>query len=229
MTSVVLTRSQFENDAFKKDLSSYNFTFVDLALIEYENLGLNKAVVAGFNNIIITSKYAAKILASRSKDLKPGVQFWVVGELSADILRTVGLNVEYQACDVENLISAIPQEIYVDCLYLSANEITSDLPCEIQRQIIYNVKYKQQLTDIQIELLNKGVDYILLYSVNAAKTFAKLIIDNDMQLKLQNATVITISASVAKEVLPYFKKIVYCEKGKHTKMIELLTSHAETS
>lgn len=229
MTLVVLTRSQFENDAFKRDLSSYNFTFIDLPLIEYENLELNEEAVADFNNIIITSKYAAKILALRSMYFKPGVRFWVVGELSADILRTARLNVKYQACDVKDLMSAIPQEIYVDCLYLSANEITSDLPDEIHRQIIYNVKYKHQLTDIQIESLNKGVDYILLYSVNAAKTFAKLMIDNDVQLKLQNATVISISADVAKVILPYFKKIIYCQRGKHTKMIELLISHAETS
>lgn len=229
MTSVVLTRSQLENEAFKQELNGYDFTFIDLPLIEYENLEFNKDTFESFSNIITTSKHAAKMAAFRCIDFKSNVRFWVVGVLSANILKAAGLNVEYEACNVEDLIHKLPQKICEDCLYLSANEITMDMPKRIKRQIIYNVKYKQQLACIEAKSLNERVNYILLYSVNTAKTFIKLVEQCGLQIKLQNATFITISAGVAKEILPYFKKIIYCEKGKHTKMIELLTSHAETS
>jgi|GEM_PF-887369 len=228
MTSVVLTRSQLENEAIKQELNSYNFSFIDLPLIEYKNLEFGSEAVEGFRNVIITSKHAAKMAAFRCNDFNH-VRFWVVGNLSASILKAAGLNVECEACDVKDLMQTIPQEIYESCIYLSANEITTEMPDKIKRQIIYNVKYKQQLIDIEAKSLNESIDYILLYSVNAAKTFMKLVIENGLQVKLQNATIITISAGIAKEVLPYFKKIIYCKKGKHTKMIGILTSHAETS
>lgn len=229
MISVLLTRSQFENDIFKGLLKSYDFSFLDCPLIEYSSVNITPEIIASFDNIIITSKYAANILAHNAHKFAPQARFWVVGKSSAEILRVLGLNIACVASDVDDLLSLMQESNYTSSVYLSSNEITCEMPELIKRHIIYNVKYKSQLTDIELRMLNNKIDYTMLYSVNTAKTFIKLLLSADLIEILKDMTVITISEKVAKEVLPYFKKIIYCEKGEHKKMIELLISHAETS
>lgn len=229
MISVLLTRSQFENEAFKKHLRSYDFSFFDCPLIEYSSVNILPAMIASFDNIIITSKYAASILARSPHEFASRARFWVVGESSAEILQTAGLNVACVANDVNDLLNLMKVDNYARSIYLSSNEITCEMPKLIKRHIIYNVKYKSQLTDLELKSLSNRIDYAILYSVNSAKTFIKLLLSANLTETLKDMTVITISEKVAKEVLPYFKKIIYCGKGEHKKMIELLISHAETS
>lgn len=226
MTTILLTRSVAENATLKEELRSYDFTYVDCPLIEYEDIGLPHEILKSYSHIIITSKYAAKILANHFNNIRTSFKFWIVGELSAEILLSSGLQVEYIADDVNDLIVNLPKYIYKDAIYLSANEITLELPLGLERYIIYNVKYRQDFTKREVELLNRGFDYIMLYSQNSATTLVKILQANNLYEKLQNATVIAISLKVAKEVLPYSKKIIYCEKGEHKKMTELLISHA---
>lgn len=229
MTSVLLTRSASENEGLKLELKRTDFNLIDCPLIEYENIELQFNEIKNYNNIIITSKHAAKILTKYCKDFSKDASFHVVGELSAEILQSAGLKVVSTSVDVDDLIGQIPESIFSEAIYLSSNKITQELPTEIKRQIIYRVKYKSALSSREIELLNQGVDYILLYSQNSAKKLMNLLKAESLIKTLQNTTILAISVKVAKEVLPYFEKIIYCEKGEHKKMIGLLISHAAKS
>ena len=229
MISVLLTRSKFENDIFKKQLENCGFTFLDCPLIEYSYENISPEILTKFDNIVITSKYAAKILAREAHKFAPKARFWVVGESSAEILQAADLNVACTANDVDDLLSLMQVSNYSRSIYLSSSEITHEMPELIERHIIYNVKYKSQLTDLELKFLDSKIECVMLYSVNSAKTFIKLLLSANLIETLKDMTVLTISEKVAKEVLPYFKKIIYCERGEHKKMIELLISHAETS
>ena len=229
MTSVLLTRGAAENESLKLELAGKDFDFIDCPLIEYEDAEIVFDEICKYSNIIITSKHAAKILAKHRESFENHTRFFVVGELSAEILRSSGLDIACVGVDVDDLIVQIPENLQKDAIYLSSNEITQELPKLIKRHVIYKVKYKSVLNSKEIELLNNKVDYILLYSQNSAKTLMKLLEAENLIKTLQNTTILAISTKVAKEVLPYFKKIIYCEKGEHKKMIELLLSHAAKS
>ena len=114
----------------------------------------------------------------------------------------------------------MPSKLYGDSIYLSSNKIAQDLPSAIKREIIYQVKYKEYIPEI--EKIKKGVDYILLYSQNCASTLLHLLIENNLVSLLLHATIIAISAKVADIVRPFAKNMFYCNSNKPEQMLELL-------
>ena len=105
MKSVLLTRNIEENNETIKEISKYNLDlrYIHCPLIKYKTLDFNIDILDNYSNIIITSKYAANILAGYrfKKDI------WVVGYNSK---RLLGKKVIYTAKNVEDLIKNFPPD-----------------------------------------------------------------------------------------------------------------------
>ncbi|XVN42937.1 MAG: hypothetical protein RCG15_01095 [Candidatus Rickettsia vulgarisii] len=243
MKSILLTRSQEDNFNIIRTLENDNniilsknsknnifigkFKYICSPLIKYKNLEIDNNIVAGYNNIIITSQFASKILISwfnQQEELKKKFNIWVVGNLSSNLLSNNNFSIVYEAQNINDLIKNIPKEIYRQSIYLSSNEIAKNLPKEITRQIIYEVAYTQELN--QIEKIKKGIDYILLYSQNSTKILNKLLSINNLLPYLSNSLVITISKNVADNIRFFPKNVIYCEGGKPEQMLKLLLDNA---
>ncbi|MCC8417435.1 MAG: hypothetical protein LN588_02770 [Rickettsia endosymbiont of Bryobia graminum] len=244
MKSILLTRSQEDNFNIirilekdnnitlsknsKNDVFIKSFKYICSPLIKYKNLEINSNVISGYNNIIITSYFASKILVSwfsEQETMKKIFNIWVVGNLSAKLLSDNNFPIVYVAQNVDDLIKKLPKRILTQTIYLSSNEITKNLSKEITRQIIYEVIYARRLN--QIEEIKKGLDYVLLYSQNSAKTLNRLLIDNNLLPYLSNTIVITISKNVADNIRFFPKNVIYCVNEKPEQILELLLSHHE--
>lgn len=262
--TVLLTRSVAENYQLRRKLEKYRiFSSINCPLISFKGTDFDQNILESYENIIITSKYAAKIL---NKIIKTPVQAFVVGKATAAALKEP-VAVEYIAGNVEELIGRLlrhpgfisgsqevgtrhpelvlgsyemPNQVQHDVhgndnsfLYLSSNEITEEFPPTIKRQIIYEVKYSEKLSEQQIKTISQGLDYILLYSHNCAKTMVKLLIKYDLLTKLAKTRVIAVSSKVANVVKPYFKAVIFpsnnglYNKTLNDKVIELLITDAE--
>lgn len=224
MKSVWLTRSFIDNLELEQQLKSYNFRLINQPLITYvdDKKALDQNIVSKYKNIIITSKRAAEIISCNSLVYKNSeVSAWVVGNSAAQILQEAGLNIQFIALNVEQLIINLPKSIYSEMIYLSSNMITKALPKKIRRLIIYKVKYNTKLSKNEVDTFAQGVDYILLYSKNCAKTLIQVI--NKYQLhKLKNSTLITLSLKIAKELYSYFNNVLYCDEERQNTIIKLL-------
>lgn len=241
MKSVLLTRSAEDNyDIIRMLESKYfalgqaqllnhrpKFQYICSPLIKYRELGFNPAILYDYNNIIITSKVATKLFISQfSKHQNSVKQIWVVGDSSNIILRQHNFTVAYKAQNIQELIENIPTQLYKQSIYLSSNEITQDLPSAIKRQIIYEVQYANTLH--HIEEIKKGVDYILLYSQNSAKTLVTLLKQNNLLELFFSTKLITISEKVATIIRFFTKNVIYCNEGKPEEMLILLTSQCSS-
>ncbi|ADE30005.1 palindromic element RPE1 domain-containing protein [Rickettsia prowazekii] len=140
MKSVLLTRNIQENNETIQEINKYNLDlrYIHCSLIKYKTLDFNINILNNYSNIIITSKYAAHILADYN--LKQDI--WVVGNKTKQLL---GKKVIYTANNIADLIQHFPTDLYKHTIYLSSNEITQDLPNKIARHIIYNVEYLNEL------------------------------------------------------------------------------------
>jgi uroporphyrinogen-III synthase len=217
--SILLTRSSLENAILAKSLSNYDL--VKISLLEYSDIDFDYAILANYSDIIITSKYAAQRLKSAveigCKDI------WVVGKASAQILAEKGHSTKFIAENVRKLQEQIPKELHKNMVYLSGDQITLDFPLSIKRHIIYSVEYRQDLTEEQIQRIKNGIDYILLYSENCAKTLVKLLLNANLLKYLANSVIFLISSKLEKEVVDYFKNIIICNKP--TEMLERAKSY----
>ncbi|MDR0296890.1 MAG: hypothetical protein LBH67_02855 [Rickettsia sp.] len=230
MKSVLLTRSLEDNydiirELEQDHLKNYSFKYICSPLVEYQALPLDITLLHDYPNVIITSKFAAKILAGHQNLEKKNM--WVVGNSSRLILEQNNFVVQYVATNIQNLLENIPPEIYNQTIYLSSNEITQDLPQAIKRHIIYRVKYATRLH--QIAEIEKGINFILLYSQNSTKIFIELLIKNNLLKLLANSLVITISKKVANIISSFTKNVVYCDDGQPQQMLELLIYNAQNN
>ncbi|MGX6959824.1 MAG: uroporphyrinogen-III synthase [Rickettsia endosymbiont of Pentastiridius leporinus] len=223
MNSILLTRSLESNAETIKEIEKYNlnFYYIHCPLIQYKPVDFNIDILNHYSNIIITSKYAANILANH--DLEQNI--WIVGNKSKQLL---GKKVAYAANNINDLIKHFPPNLYEQTIYLSSNEITQDLPDKITRHIIYNVEYLNELPLSIIEEFEKNaIDFVLLYSQNSAKTLVKLLNENNLLEYLQNILIIAISSKVANIVRPFFKNVVYCDDKSPNDIIKLLIENAK--
>ncbi len=235
MKSILLTRSIEDNYDIIRTIENNNraleqkFKYICSPLVQYKDLNFDPRILFNYTNIIITSKFAAKLfvsLISRYPGFKKdniNQNFWVVGNISNIILTQNNLIVSGVARNIQQLIKNFPPEFYKQTIYLSSNEITQELPSSITRQIIYEVQYISQLHNI--EEIKKGVDYILLYSQNSAKTLIKLLADNKLLELLSNSQVIAISKKVADIIKIFSKNVIYCEDGKPEQMLTIFKSY----
>jgi uroporphyrinogen-III synthase len=216
---VLITRSEEENQILKDTLEPIGFSCVKCSLIHYQDILFDYSNLEKYTDIIITSKHAANIVAPRRMNA------FVVGEISARILREKGYIIKCIASNVNELKNALPKNIDNKIIYLSGNIITTEMPNNITRKILYNVRYSDFLpTEIQAEL-KIGIDFILLYSKNSAKTLIKLVLENDLFKYLNNTIVISISPRLQQIVRPYFTKNI--SAGAPDKMIQVLKNYVK--
>ena len=187
---VLLTRSKEDNKYLRQILVPKGYACLEMSLIEHVNLPLNITILEDFTDIIITSKR--------------------VGSTSAEILRQKNYNIKYIAYSASELRDHLPNNIYDHMIYLSSNIVSVDMPLAIKKTVVYKINYKDYLSNIEIQILKNGLDYILLYSENCAKTLIKLIVENDLLKYIENSVIIAISSKVEKVVRDYFKQIVTC-------------------
>lgn len=198
--SVLLTRSYLENRELEQILISKGYECINCSMIEYEDILFDYSILNNVKNIIITSKYAAHLI----KIARPNQCTFVVGQNSARILRSKNYQVNYVAANALELKNYFC-EIQIEGIYLAGNHITIEMPPEIKKYIFYKVNYTGILSYQELIRLRKGIDYILLYSENCAKTLIKLILEYELLKYLENSVVITISSKVESIIKPYFK------------------------
>lgn len=222
MKSVLLTRSWEANLETTQEIGKY-FHYINCPIIKYKTLDFDANILKNYLNIIVTSKYAAIIIAK----CELNHNIWVVGDKSREILINKGFTIAYAGKNVDDLMQHFPDDLYEQAIYLSSNEITKDLPDKIKRYIIYNVEYLNELPLSVVKELKNPVDFILLYSQNSAKTLLKLLSENNLLEYLQNSLVIAISLKVANIVRPFFKNVVYCDDQNPNDLIKLLFENAK--
>jgi uroporphyrinogen-III synthase len=213
--SVLLTRAKSANSILKKKLLNYDL--LECSLIEYELLPLDNSRIINYSDLIITSYFAASNAPAALGKFK---RAWVVGENSSKLLRDKGYEILFCAVNAASLKQKLVRTNLHSAIYLSGNNITIDMPSYVERQIFYNTHYKNNLSKLEIQRYKQGVDYILLYSENCAKTLLQLLLDNDLVKYLENTTIVAISSKVSKVVKSYFKNIEICNDSGQ--MIEFL-------
>lgn len=205
---VLLTRSYEDNEKLVQLLSKKGYDCINFSLIDHVSLFTNFTVSSNYSDIIVTSKRAAQVLAPCNHDKNA----WVVGNSSADILRKKNYNIKYVAESAFQLKEVLPKSIYSKAIYLRGNFITIDMPSKIETLEVYKVSYRDSVSEKEVSTLKNGVNFILLYSENCAKTLVKLIVRNDLLKYLENSVIIVISSKVEVVVKEYFKRTIVAAK-----------------
>jgi uroporphyrinogen-III synthase len=210
--SVLLTRSDLENVKLEQELQKCDYEILKCSLIKQELLDFDYKQLIHFTDIIITSFFMADAMP-HSSTIASDMSVWVVGEKSSDILRKKGYKIMFCTESVNHLKQNIPSHIYKNAVYLSSDHITVDMPAECVRSILYKVTYRNFISNHAVMRYREGVDCILLYSENCAKTLMNLIKENYLKNYLANSTYIVISSKVERVVKRYFDKVVVCNNA----------------
>lgn len=227
---VLLVREQTENNDLARKLIQTGFKPISYPIIEYKNLLVNYSrILAHYSNIILTSKYAAKILYRELKSIDHDniINIWIVGKASAAIFnRLKFIKIRCIGKNIADLMLNIPPNLYSTMIYLSADKISMELPRQVVRRVIYKTKYTATLTQDLISRATQ-LEYILLYSQNSAKMLMSLFVKYNLINELKNTTVITISSNVAKAVKPYLANVYFADTPTQAAMIKLLINNAK--
>ena len=97
------------------------------------------------------------------------------------------------------------------------------MPLGVTRKILYKTIYLKLLSENEITRYKQGIDYIVLYSENCAKTLLKLLIENNLMNYLGNTTYIAISSKVARVFERVFKNVVVCHDSDS--MLKYIEKH----
>lgn len=236
MLKILLTRNALENNKLLLELPKDIFQCHELNLLEYQDIE-TQTDYSQYNAIVVTSKYAAQKI--QEMGLK-NIDFFVVGEISTKILndnstvtastttlKNEDARVVVTAEDVFKLrrciMNYVKDKPEYKLLYLSGNHITTNMPDYVDRKIFYNVKYRNYLTEEEINVIKSGIDLIPIYSKNCAKTLLRLIVKYDIMNFLEHTTIIVVSSKVAEVVKGCSKNIVICNKAEE--MIERLRTY----
>lgn len=212
--SVLLTRSESDNELLKKRLKSYDFDLLECSLIKHTLIDFDYSLLDQYSDIIITSNVAASALPSAvtKKNFIIKKRAWVVGETSRKTLESKGYDVIFCAPNAISLRNALEDtDKKVRFAYLSGNYITLEMPEYVQRFVTYNTTYRFSLSEKQIKRYRQEIDYILLYSENSARALLRLFIENDLIKYLENTTIIAISEKVGLVLSDYFVNIEYAK------------------
>lgn len=215
--SVLLTRAKSVNLILEKKLSSHNFNLVKCSLIKYKILPFDESILKEYANIIVTSSFAANNLPVNINNIRYS---WVVGNNTKNIMESKGYKVNLCSSNSSYLKQELEKNSDIKALYLSGNNITTEMPNNVKRLIFYITEYKKQLFPHEIYKIKNGIDYILLYSKQCAKTLIKLLEQNNLLKYLNNTTAVTISNKVAIVVKSYFTTVIACDNANQ--MIEFL-------
>ena len=203
--SILLTRAKSANLILKEKLTPYGFDLFECSLIEHKLLKLDAEILNKYSDIVITSSFAANNLPNTDSGY-----VWVVGENTKDILEKKGYKIKFCAPDAITLKKELQKNTYIKAIYLSGDNITLEMPSNVRRVVFYNTFYKEFFSHFELQRLTQGVDYILLYSENCAKTLLQLLLENGLLKYLGNSTIVAISSKVARVVEGYFEDIRNC-------------------
>jgi uroporphyrinogen-III synthase len=216
MQKILLTRSVEENQILSASLSLQGFVPVSAPMLSYKKLDIDFTQFKDETSIIITSKFAATIIAAH---YPYNVNCFVVGEESASILRQNSkLNIKHISGSAEDL----PR--HDNALYLSGNIITTEFDYA-KRHIIYNVEYVDNLDKNMINEIKSGVKYILLYSKNCATNLIHLLKRYNLLQYIINSVVIAMSEKIAFEYEQYVEAILFPSKPKSSDILKLLVEY----
>ena len=214
--SILLTRIKSSNLILREKLMPHGFDLVECSLIKHKLLPFDEEVFSKYSDIVVTSNFAASNLPNNNSSQ----WIWVVRENSEKILKNKGYKTKFCAQDAITLEKELLKNNHIKAIYLSGNNITVEMPSNIKRVVFYKTDYKKSLSQLEIQRIKLGIDYILLYSENCAKTLLQLLLKNDLLKCLKNTTIVAISSKVGRVVEDYFKNIKNCIGSKQ--MIEFL-------
>lgn len=196
----------------------------EMPLLAHKECGFDYARLGKFDQVVVTSNYAARLVACEC----PGMTtppFLVVGQKSAQLLSDTGLDVASVFDDVAALKEHIIKSPNRRTIYLSGSEITTDLPDHVERVILYETIYKQGFSQNEIDILKRGVDIVPIASSNCAKTLIKLINESDSPNLLAESRFIAISFKVGELLQKQFKNVIIADSSE--KLTQTIIVHAK--
>jgi len=229
MQKILLTRSVDENEILSRELLELGFEPISAPMIVYKILPYDFSLFQNATDIIITSKFAAKIIAD---NYPYNVNCYIVGEESANITkRNIHINIEYIADTADELKEYCKAKFAgvssaSKIIYFSGNIIT--VPFEYaDKHVIYEVEYTDRLEKNVITAIENEVNYILLYSKNCAANLIKLLKQYNLLQNIQNSVVIALSSRVASEYERYASCVLFPHRPKAVEIIKLLIDYGK--
>lgn len=207
MIGILTTRSKKDNDLFIKKYKngSKKVTVYSCPLISYVPKR-RKKIDPNYTDLVVTSQNAAKILVNL---INFPCSVWVVGNRSKSILSK---NSHVQKINyyetVKDLANNLPSDTS-NFIYYSASIVTMILP--MKRVVLYNTKYASSFPNNVINAIRENKIYmIVLYSVNTAKIFIKLLKEYKLLEAIQKDSIF-ISPNQTTELYlkKYFKSTRY--------------------
>lgn len=222
MGYVLLTRQNDDNNVIVNKLLSSNIMTYNYPLINLQTLSFDWRILTEFTNLIITSKFAAKIV---TQNISHPVTANVVGIESASILKSNPFitinNIFSTVFDLKN--SLLKLDYNTKYAYISSNIIKKSLPRFVKRFIVYQVTYTQYLShDLKEKIKNLEIKFIMIYSENSARTFIRLCRQENLCKYIKSIIVIALSKNIYKILSQSFLKIVYCTTPNNDLMLDLL-------
>lgn len=143
-------------------------------------------------SLIFTSQNAIASFAMQHKERE--IKIFVLNGATYNIAKKLGFsNIKKIGKNIDELQKNLPQGEYI---YISGDNITQELECE--RIIAYQSHYKNEFSyKFKELLLEKSIGYISFFSSNSAKTFLKLVKENQFENLLFTIEAHTISAKIA--------------------------------
>jgi uroporphyrinogen-III synthase len=214
MKHLILTRSAEENQRLSPLILEMGFYPISIPMISKQAYILDINEYSNFEYIIITSKFAAQIVASA---LSFEAKILVVGEESANILAS---NKFAQIFRIYESVSEIIE--YIDSpekfIYFHGNNITQNLPVRMVQ--IYFVEY---FTGIIPKV--PSLDNILIFSEMSAEYFILFIKNHNLLQEFKKSVVICISPKVAKKFSNLSENLYFATKPNEKEMLELLKEY----
>ncbi|MEY3196856.1 MAG: hypothetical protein RLZZ59_222 [Pseudomonadota bacterium] len=224
---ILLTRSIEENFIASNWLVAKDFKVFAAPMIEYERCNCDFSSFADVRDIIITSKFSAKLIA---ENYMFEVEAWVVGEESAKILTSnPKIKLNYVAESVTDLIDNYVHRGHHSerIMYFSGSSITMDIPFST-RYILYKSNYTDSIPEDVISAIDNGIiDIIMLYSKNCATNLLKLFIDYGLSDRLEKVVVVAISEEVGRVMSSYVGDVLVPEHHNSEEMLKMVEDYAK--
>lgn len=219
---LLLTRSNDENKKLASELSKY-FYICSWPLISYNIVdGTKFCKEDQIYYIVITSKFAAKIIATY---INFNINCFVVGKISAQTLQKnkfIRILAIYNT--VQELVCAIHHVRNI--LYYCGNYTAFIPPNYWKTQVIYEVKYTNYIDDmVKNSLSLQEIDYGLIYSYNTGHNLIKLLDNNKLLWTLQYIRMICISQKVGSLFQGITKEVYFPAIPTNANMIKILLNY----
>lgn len=202
---VLLTRSEEENKDLALLLKEKGYQACSINFISYKALTGWQEVASKSDILVITSKFAAKLVADEGFKDK---EIYVVGKGSAIILKGNNLKVFKSASE---LFLNLPQD-NSSILYLCGNYLAVTPPSFLKKVEIYNTDYLKYFTNQEKEFIIES-QYLLFYSKKVAEVFLMLCTEYNLLQYVKESVVITLSSRIAECFKDYGIRAIYTDSS----------------